>query len=102
MTDLAAKKLVRFKFVEAMIEAHGDINRHHIQRCFGIASAAASRVMTEYKAASGNIFTQGTKIYPCGEFNKVFLDIDANEFISAAEIMAPEKIIRHEVTKKLI
>lgn len=102
MSDLAAKKLIRFKFVEAMIEAHGYINRYHIQRCFGLASAAASRVMTEYKAASENIFTQGYKIYPCGDFKRVFLDIDANEFIAAAEIMAPEKIIRYETIKKLI
>lgn len=80
MSNLEAKKLVRFKFIEAMIEAHGFINRHHIERCFGIASAAASRAMTEYKKASGNIFTQGAKIKPCGEFKRAFLDIDASDF----------------------
>ena len=51
-----AKTIIRFKFIEAMIVEFGFINRHHIERCFGLASAAASRVMTEYKNESGNIF----------------------------------------------
>lgn len=102
MANLEAKKLVRFKFIEAMIEEHGFINRHHIERCFGLASAAASRSMTEYKKASGNIFTQGHKIKPFGEFEKMFLDIDANEFLKAAQVMAPEQIIRYKTTKTLM
>ncbi len=79
-----------------MIESHGFINRFHIERCFGIASAAASRIMTEYKETSGNMFTHGQKIKPFGDFKIVFLDIDADDFLRAAPIMAPEQIIRIE------
>lgn len=91
------KNIVRFKFIEAMTLKYGGVNRIHIERCFGIQTAAASRVISKYRSCNPNAIVyvpKARRIKPLGSFEPKFLDIDADTFLAAAQIMAAEEIIQ--------
>lgn len=82
--------VIKYKFIEAMILVYGRCGRNHIERAFNIKSAAASRVMTSYRAKSGNNITKGK---PDNGFDAVYLDIEPELFLESAQIMAEQQII---------
>ena len=93
------KSIVRFKFIEAMILEHGFVSCYHIERCFNIATAAASRTIKAYKEA--NMHTvyydrKQRKIMAAGELKKMFLDIEPAKFLEAAQVMCDEEIIQYK------
>lgn len=89
----------RFALMEAVLEIYGQIMRIHLQRGFGIAPAAATRLIANYREIHPDaiIFDTVLKCYVKGhKFQTAELaqfHVDAQKFYEAACIMAGEPIV---------
>jgi len=92
--------IARFKFIEAMILHHGFIWRIHIERCFSVKTATASRIISLYEDTTNNevIYDRKEKQLKASKnFTPKFLNIEPEAFLEAAQIMAETKIIQYKM-----
>ncbi len=90
------KHKARFKFIEAMILLNGSVQRAHLMRAFSLKDASASRILSDYKKVTNNAiaYRQGKRATVATEgFKPVFLDVDAETFFNAVQLVADEPIM---------
>lgn len=88
---------IRFAFIEAMIIQYGAVNRGHITRAFDIKEATGTRLFRAYKelCPKNLVMNQSSKMYEPGtNFDACYLEIDADRFLEAAQLMSPHEIVK--------
>jgi hypothetical protein len=89
----------RFALIEAVLSIYGRIMRVHLQRAFGFAPAAATRLLADYREAhpEGITFDTVLKCYVKGQKFKTAelqkFNVDEKTFYDAACVMAGEPIV---------
>lgn len=81
-------KKVRYKFIEAMLDVHGQVKRENLTRRFGISYSQASRVFSQYsQLAPQNLSLNGKAYVKTQSYTARFLTTNAQTFLDALELV---------------